>query len=368
MAGYTAFFHESCKCIFKRFADPVEKCRELALRISRGLIERVSDITPTLPYLLPALMQRVPGGLAHDEDTQLFVHDIEEHEAYRRGKAVERQDRDSMSAHVVVEPNEDLRLEACRLIGALVQSTQTHGSWSTLHPYFHEIVLCLQYYLRDPLPDLKVEACGLLARLARMPQYELGIKHYAIALVRATLSVMRHRHARVRAAAVDCVHACICVPNRDKCKGAGTEAIVDLLGFREDNVLPVASFYRPDVLINHLAEVVSDRSAVVRERVVHMLHDCLTELPDRYDHQTQLLPYLLDLLCDDSSEIADAAMNTLCICGRQYEEEHPQDIIERRQYGVDGDLRINLDKPLPAPFKERPRIGIRLYVRGNTRR
>lgn len=35
---------------------------------------------------------------------------------------------------------------------------------------------------------------------------------------------------------------------------------------------------------------------------------------------------------------------------------------------MDGDRRANLSKPLPAPFKERPRIGLRLFVRGNTRR
>lgn len=35
----------------------------------------------------------------------------------------------------------------------------------------------------------------------------------------------------------------------------GTEAIIDLVGFREDNVLPVAAFYRPEVSINYLAQV-----------------------------------------------------------------------------------------------------------------
>ena len=32
------------------------------------------------------------------------------------------------------------------------------------------------------------------------------------------------------------------------------------------------------------------------------------------------------------------------------------------------DDRINLDKPLPAPFTERPRIGMRLYIRGLSKR
>lgn len=46
------------------------------------------------------------------------------------------------------------------------------------------------------------------------------------------------------------------VPDRAKVKGAGTSVIVDLVGFREDNVLPVAAFYgRGDTTVNYLAEV-----------------------------------------------------------------------------------------------------------------
>lgn len=32
------------------------------------------------------------------------------------------------------------------------------------------------------------------------------------------------------------------------------------------------------------------------------------------------------------------------------------------------DNRINLDKPLPSPFLERPRLGMRLYIRGTSKR
>jgi signal transduction histidine kinase len=130
----------------------------------------------------------------------------------------------------------------------------------------------------------------------------------------------------------------------------------------------VAAFYTADVQINYLAELVTDKSVQVKEKVTLMLKEFLTEMGDRYDHQTRLLPYLLDLLTDDADSVSTIALETLRMCGQQYEEEHPNDIIEKRQYGVDGDIRINLDKPLPPPFTERPRIGVRLYVRGNTKR
>lgn len=64
------------------------------------------------------------------------------------------------------------------------------------------------------------------------------------------------RHAKVRLAAIQALRMTVKVPDRAKVKGAGTSAIVDLVGFREDNVLPVAAFYgRGDTTVNYLAEV-----------------------------------------------------------------------------------------------------------------
>ncbi len=38
-----------------------------------------------------------------------------------------------------------------------------------------------------------------------------------------------------------------------------------------------------------------------------------------------------------------------------------------QQYGIEGDQIANYDKPLPAPFMNRPGLGERLYVRSLTR-
>jgi hypothetical protein len=55
--------------------------------------------------------------------------------------------------------------------------------------------------------------------------------------------------------------------------------------------------------------------------------------------------------------VSSSALSVLRRCGQQYEEEHHDEIIERRQYGVDGDDTMNFAKALPKPFTERPRIG-----------
>lgn len=131
----------------------------------------------------------------------------------------------------------------------------------------------------------------------------------------------------MRLAAIQALRMTVKVPDRAKVKGAGTSAIVDLVGFREENVLPVAAFYgRGDTIVNYLAEVkcrgvqtrfrgdaqltlvvyrrgmyappsivsesllicachtqlTTDRSVSVRTETTAMLGDWLTSLPDRY--------------------------------------------------------------------------------------
>lgn len=71
-----------------------------------------------------------------------------------------------------------------------------------------------------------------------------------------TVHYRGYRHTKVRLVAIEALWMIVKVPDRAKVKGAGTSAIVDLVGFREDNVLPVAAFYgRGDTTVNYLAQV-----------------------------------------------------------------------------------------------------------------
>jgi len=56
-------------------------------------------------------------------------------------------------------------------------------------------------------------------------------------------------------------------------------------------------------------------------------------------------------------------MEILNALGQEYEKKHKEEILEKRQYGVDGSRDSNHDLPLPEPFRQRPRIGTRMYVR-----
>ena len=120
--------------------------------------------------------------------------------------------------------------------------------------------------------------------------------------------------------------------------------------------------------MNTLAELAIHKNYRVRLRCCEMLSYFLVYLPDRYDHQPRLLPYILSFINDNVPDVQMAALDCIEKCGLQYECEHPDDIIERRQFGVDGDDTIDYDSNLPKPFLHRPSLGARLFVRANTNR
>lgn len=314
---YNEVFHETCKSYFKLFSDKVEKCREYGIRITLKFFEKASNFLPVLGYFMPCVMQRLPPGRFYDEDMKVFVADLEAHEAYRRGRAVERQDKASggYGGVIVSETAEELRLLLCQCVSTLICRSAILGASTILHPYFHEIVLYLQSQLLDPNPECKMEACKSIEMLAYRPEFEPGMKYFAVGLVRSILPVLRHRHAKVRVLAVQALKACMIVPDRAKMKGSGTEAMPELVGFREENTLQVAAFYTAEVQVNYLAELVVDKNVAVREKVADMLTSYLTVMGDRYDHQTRLIPYMLDLLTDETSSVAAIAMNCLAVCG-----------------------------------------------------
>eukprot|EP00752_Nemacystus_decipiens_P006103 g5507.t2 len=319
------------KVMFKGLADPTEACREASIEAATLFVEHVSDLTPHLAYLFPILMARVvPAGSLYDPSLRLFVHNNDEHEAYKRGRATERQDQHVPILQRVTEGSEELRLSLCRLVGRMLVTLMDKGTAGVLRPYLDDTILLLVSQCRDPYSTVTVEALSIITKLAVHPYLEQGMKFYAVGLSRAILPHLRHRHAKVRLAAIQALRMTVKVPDR--------------------------------------AKLTTDRSVSVRTATTAMLGDWLTSLPDRYDHETRLLPYILNAIADDAKVVSAIALETLSSCGAEYEREHQDDIIERRQFGVDGDIRANHNKPLPRPFTGRPRIGARLYVRRNTRR
>ena len=213
-----------------------EKCRSISLKCIQSLLLATGiDIGRHIPYLVPALCARYPQ-CAYDKDMEIFVQDHQMHELYKRGGATSRQDRASHIGMMFVEPNEELRLELCQTFTCLMRGIVAANAERSLDAYYADIILSLQTSLSDPFPEVRIEASRLLVQLLRIPHYEQGAKYFATGLARSTLANCRHRNTNVIIAALDLFEASVCVPDRAKVKGAGTAALTDLVGFREENV------------------------------------------------------------------------------------------------------------------------------------
>ena len=124
------------------------------------------------------------------------------------------------------------------------------------------VVPLLQVAATDAFPDLRVRGCAVVCIIATgTPDV---FKHYAVGMVKALRSGLDHRHAKVRLATLDAVHACVTCPDRAKCKGAGTAAIHDLVAFQDPNSVPVSAFYKSDARVNYFAKLSMDANPAVR--------------------------------------------------------------------------------------------------------
>jgi trimeric autotransporter adhesin len=368
------------KPLLRRFTDPSEPCRLTAVGLVTALLAHARDVSPLLPYLAPSLVDRVGGTWVFDPAQKIFARDADAADAYHRGRVLSSHQgvlaptTDSLFTSRVAEPSEPGRLLLARLLFALVATAVREGAAAVLESYLHELIMCAHSLAVDPAPDVRVVACPALLLLSdAFPQI---VKHYAVAIVRSLMvGGLDHRHAKVRLATLDVIDALVVMEDEAKGKGAGSEALLHLQGGRDANVVPIAAFYTRDTSINYYAKLVIDANPAVRLRFVHALGGWMTRLGDRHEWWPRLLPYVLSAFADPSAPVVAAAVEYLEACGVAHESEHGKLVLEKRQFGLDGDPEIDYGRALPEPFSSRanasasasarPRLGTRLFVRAN---
>ena len=225
--------------LFRCFNDTSEVCRSHAIECVKLLCLSNIDVGKHLGFLMPVLLRKYPP-VSFDKEMGVFVDDVESHQYYKRGGAINRQDKVNLLSGtqtvVVVDSSEEIRLSLCELLSSIVRCFARNSMSTSLDAYFTDIILALQSHLKDPFPKVKITAANLLVQILRVPQWELGSKEFATPIARASIQNIRHRNSKVRVSAIYLFETSVSVPNREKIRGAGTTAIVDLIGFREQNV------------------------------------------------------------------------------------------------------------------------------------
>eukprot|EP00966_Prymnesium_polylepis_P322730 7378973-Prymnesium_polylepis.3 len=153
--------------VLKLFADPVEKCRELAITLTTDVLSAVAA-SGAQGTLAPLMTQAVSRLVATTAD--------------------------------VPESSEELRLLLLQLVD-LVLDKCGEGAAGSLH----ELVQVLTASLADAFPDAKKLSCAMVIKLANaLPE---AIVPHCAPLAAALQPTLTHQHSRVRAIATEALVA-----------------------------------------------------------------------------------------------------------------------------------------------------------------
>ncbi|XP_029432583.1 dynein assembly factor 5, axonemal [Rhinatrema bivittatum] len=151
-------FGELLKPLLRCLADPSERCRETAVQLLSFCVGGVPRPEEALPYLVPALLQR-------------------------------------LGSPEVVEASEELRLALLQLLTLTVDVCG-----GKLAPYLDEMVRILQRTLVDPFPDVKKESCKCAAHYARCVPEHFHMQSES--LINPLMQTISHQHSKVRVAVI----------------------------------------------------------------------------------------------------------------------------------------------------------------------
>nr|XP_006637054.1 PREDICTED: dynein assembly factor 5, axonemal [Lepisosteus oculatus] len=147
------------KPLLKCLSDPAERCRECAVSMIGDFIKCVPKPEESLPYLIPAVAQRL-GGCE------------------------------------ILEPSEELRLS---LLEVLTLTVEVCGR--RLAPYLDDVVRILQKTIVDPFPEVKKESCKCTVSFARAVPEHFHMQSES--LVKPLMQTISHQHSKVRVAVIE---------------------------------------------------------------------------------------------------------------------------------------------------------------------
>jgi hypothetical protein len=201
--------------------------------------------------------------------------------------------------------------------------------------------LCFIYFL------FVQETCLAIRQLSIASELLEPLKGCSLHLLAALIPCLVSRHSRLRVLTIEAIQPLM--------YARGAEMIRQLTGFREANVIPIAAFYHGDQRINYFGKLTTDDSPLVRAAFYRMLAAWWTDLPERYDYETLLFPYLLAGLWDWSHEVQQQVLDALDRIGAEHEKDNFSRLREELLYASRAEAKLpqfsrQLPNVLPAPF------------------
>jgi len=172
------------KLLFKRLSDKVMKNRELAALIIKEFFSTVDDLTLSIPYLIPVIVDRTNADDLEGLDT---LPD------QMRPKPEQR----AMQITNLPEDSEEIRVILAEIMTLVVSATD----WVCLRPYVDPLVAIFRALCMDPAGIVIIEGTMGMAALARAAENQLI--HFCENMGRSLFTAMVHKHAKVRIAGLN---------------------------------------------------------------------------------------------------------------------------------------------------------------------
>ncbi|KAM4631833.1 dynein axonemal assembly factor 5 [Discoglossus pictus] len=223
-------FGELLKPLLRCLADPMEKCRELSILIITHCVRNVPRPEEALPYMMPAVTQR-------------------------------------MASPEIVEPSEELRLALTELLTLTVEVCG-----KKLTPYLDEMIRILQRTIIDPFPDVKKESCKCASNYAKSIPDHFHMQ--AESLIKPLMQTISHQHSKVRIAVIQTTGTVIQYGN-----GKSVDDVLSHLAQRLFDDSPQVRQAVTVVVGNWLLEL-RDRYSYFHKLIPLLLSSCTDEMPD----------------------------------------------------------------------------------------
>lgn len=133
------------KALFKRLTDKVEKCREIAALIIKEFFKRSDDLTISIPYLMPVLVERLN---AEDLEGTDGLPDVMKPPLAQKPQMMTE----------LIESSEEVRLVLAEIVTVIVSQTV----FDCLRAYIDTIVNIIRALCMDPYGQVIVEGCNAM--------------------------------------------------------------------------------------------------------------------------------------------------------------------------------------------------------------
>lgn len=147
-------FKQMMKALLTLYSFPVDKCRELSIKMVTQFIQKIPEPWNDLPYIIPVLTDRLGG-------------------------------------QEIVENTEEIRMLAVESLKYIIQTCKQH-----IDPYVKDVILILAVTIQDPFPDVKKESCQCVEELAAASAEKFYF--HGESLIRPLLVSVSHQHHKVR--------------------------------------------------------------------------------------------------------------------------------------------------------------------------